>query len=262
MEKVSIIKVGGQVIDEEQKLIAFLSDFAALEGKKILVHGGGKVATDLASELGIATQMNEGRRITDSQMIKVVTMTYGGLINKKIVSALQGLDAPSIGLTGADGNLLRSKKRAPIDGVDYGWVGDIEEVNVPLLVSLIQNNLIPVVAPLTHDGNGQLLNTNADTIASVLAAALSQYFTVDLNYCFELKGVFKDVHDEGSIIRKLNRAEYESYREQGIVGEGMVPKLDNAFDAVDSGVSCVRVLSYENLANIQENNYDEFTYIH
>ena len=257
--KVNVVKVGGKVIDDEKLLNQFLRDFTKLQGFKILVHGGGSTATKLADSLGIKTEMIDGRRITNDESINVVVMTYAGLINKKIVGRLQGLGCNSIGLTGADGNLILSEKRPIKDGIDYGWVGDPIEVNSNLFKSLLENEMIPVVSPLTHDGRGNLLNTNADTIANVISTALIEFFDVEMNYCFELKGVFKDLNVSESLIRDLNKESYQQLKEDRVVQGGMIPKLDNAFQAIDKGVKCVRILKYSDLLEIQEGKSYEYT---
>jgi acetylglutamate kinase len=238
MEKLTLIKVGGQIVEEPETLNALLKDFSALNGKKVLVHGGGRAATRIASQLGIESKMINGRRVTDTDMLNVVTMVYGGLVNKKIVSGLQALGVNALGLTGADMNYMRSDKR-PVKEVDYGFVGDVKEVNSDILADLIEKNVVPVLAPLTHDGNGNMLNTNADTIAAEAAKALAKHFDVTLMFCFEKKGVLRNAEDEESVIETISKKEFIEYVNDGIIQGGMIPKLENAFDAIDNGVSQV-----------------------
>ena len=238
MEKLTLIKVGGQIVEEPETLNALLKDFSALNGKKVLVHGGGRAATRIASQLGIESKMINGRRVTDTDMLNVVTMVYGGLVNKKIVSGLQALGINALGLTGADMNYMRSDKR-PVKEVDYGFVGDVKEVNSDILADLIEKNVGPVLAPLTHDGNGNMLNTNADTIAAEAAKALAKHFDVTLMFCFEKKGVLRNAEDEESVIETISKKDFIEYVNDGIIQGGMIPKLENAFDAIDNGVSQV-----------------------
>lgn len=238
MEKLTLIKVGGQIVEEPETLNALLKDFSALNGKKVLVHGGGRAATRIASQLGIESKMINGRRVTDTDMLNVVTMVYGGLVNKKIVSGLQALGVNALGLTGADMNYMRSDKR-PVKEVDYGFVGDVKEVNSDILADLIEKNVVPVLAPLTHDGNGKMLNTNADTIAAEAAKALAKHFDVTLMFCFEKKGVLRNAEDEESVIETISKKDFIEYVNDGIIQGGMIPKLENAFDAIDNGVSQV-----------------------
>lgn len=235
MEKLTLIKVGGKIVEEEDTLARLLHDFAGIDGLKLLVHGGGRSATRLASQLGIETNMVNGRRITDLEMLKIVTMVYGGLVNKNIVAGLQALNVNAIGLTGADMNLICSEKR-PVKDVDYGYVGDVKKVNVDFLASLMHQQIVPVLAPLTHDKQGHLLNTNADTIAGETAKALASFFDVTLVFCFEKKGVLKDESDDNSVIPELTAEIFKQYVEQGIIQGGMVPKLENSFDAIRAGV--------------------------
>lgn len=235
-QKLTVIKVGGKIVEEEASLNQLLNDFAAIKGNKVLVHGGGRSATKIASQLGIESQMVNGRRITDAETLKVVTMVYGGLVNKNIVAGLQAREVNALGLTGADMDVIRSVKR-PVKDVDYGFVGDVEKVNATLLADLIAKGVVPVMAPLTHDGNGNMLNTNADTIAGETAKALSAYFDVTLVYCFEKKGVLRDENDDDSVIPHITRSEFEQYVADGIIKGGMIPKLENSFDAINAGVS-------------------------
>lgn len=235
MEKLTVIKVGGKIVEEPETLNRLLSDFSALPGYKVLVHGGGRSATQLAARLGIESHMVNGRRITDAETLKVVTMVYGGLVNKNIVAGLQAKGVNAIGLTGADMDVIRSVKR-PVQEVDYGFVGDVKRVNTDLLVSLIHQGVVPVMAPLTHDGTGHLLNTNADTIAGETAKALARHFEVTLVYCFEKKGVLRDADDDDSVIPVITPELFRQYVEQGIIQGGMIPKLENSFSAVAAGV--------------------------
>jgi acetylglutamate kinase len=232
MERLTIVKVGGKVVEENH--------LSQIRGKRILVHGGGRLATTLSEKLGIPTQMVEGRRITDAETLKVVTMVYAGLVNKNIVAGLQARGCNSIGLTGADMDVIRAKKRA-VKTIDYGFVGDILGVNTSELRMLLNEEVVPVMAPITHDGHGQLLNTNADTIAGDLAIELSNYFTVNLFYCFEKKGVLLNSQDENSVIAELTYQRFKQLQEEGIISEGMIPKLDNGFNAMRNGVSQVLI---------------------
>jgi acetylglutamate kinase len=238
MTKLTIIKVGGQIVEESESLKRLLADFAAIEGLKLLVHGGGRAATNVAKQLGIETQMVNGRRITDLAMLEVVTMVYGGLVNKRIVAGLQALGVNALGLTGADLNCIFAEKR-PVTDVDYGFVGDVKKVNAKALSDLLSANIIPVIAPLTHDGNGNLLNTNADTIAGETAKALAQYFDVKLFFCFEKKGVLLDENDDENVISKLNFEEYKKLVDKKIITGGMMPKIENSFNALQNGVKQV-----------------------
>ena len=238
MEKLTLIKVGGKIVEEADTLNRLLQDFAAIEGYKVLVHGGGRSATKVASQLGIESKMVNGRRITDSDMLNVVTMVYGGLVNKRIVAGLQALNINALGLTGADMNVIRSEKR-PVTEIDYGFVGDVKEVNADLLSTLIKQGIVPVLAPLTHDKKGNMLNTNADTIAGEAAKALAKYFDVTLMFCFEKKGVLLDENDDESVIPELSRDSFKRYVEAGIIQGGMIPKLENAYQAIDAGVKQV-----------------------
>ena len=243
-DRLSIIKIGGNVVNNSYDLERFLKDFASMEGHKILVHGGGRQASELASKLGLETKMAGGRRITDEKTLEVVTMVYAGLLNKSITARLQGYQCDAIGLSGADGNSIRAHKRIVKD-LDYGFAGDVDEVNAELIVSLINSDLSPVFSAITHDRLGQLLNTNADTIASELAQALASEYKVDLIYCFEKQGVLEDVENEDSVIEQLDLLKYEEMKEHGQIAEGMLPKLKNCFDALDKGVSRVLIGSPE-----------------
>lgn len=238
MDKISIIKIGGNIIDDESRLASFIKDFAQIDGHKILVHGGGKMATSLATQLGIPQKMIDGRRVTDADTLRVVTMVYAGLINKNIVSMLQAWGCNAFGLTGADGNLILSHKRNT--ALDYGFAGDVDAVNVSLLSLLLEKNAL-VVAPITHDGKGQLLNTNADTIAQELAKALHLLYEVHLIYSFEKEGVLLDVTNEDSLIPHLSKGHYKRLKEEGNIHSGMIPKLDNAFAALHAGVTRITI---------------------
>lgn len=239
MEKITIVKVGGAVVEDEAQLTQLLKDFAAIEGKKVLVHGGGRRATKVAAALGIESKMVNGRRITDADMLEVVTMVYGGLVNKNLVARLQAAGVNALGLTGADIDVIRSHKRPVKDGIDFGFVGDVEKANGQMLHTLINAGITPVMAPLTHDGQGHILNTNADTIAGETAKALASYYDVTLIYSFEKKGVLSNPDDDNSVISEITREDFERYKADGTVAGGMIPKLDNAFDAIDAGVKRV-----------------------
>jgi acetylglutamate kinase len=248
MDRLTIIKVGGKVVEDSESLNALLDQFIRFSGNKILVHGGGRTATEIAGKLGIETEMVDGRRITGKSMLDVVTMVYGGLVNKKIVAGLQARGCNAIGLTGADLNLISARKR-PVQEIDYGFVGDVVDVNSRELRMLIEENVVPVVAPLTHDGQGQLLNTNADTMAAELASELADFFSVYLFYCFEKKGVLLNPEDENSIIPELDTTLFQQYQQEGIINTGMIPKLDNGFRAKRNGVKEVLITNPENMAN-------------
>lgn len=245
-ETVYIIKIGGNIIDDEARLEDFLRSFSDIHSRKILVHGGGKLATKLAATLNIPQQMVDGRRITDAETLKVVTMVYAGLINKSVVAALQGLQCNAIGFSGADGNLIQSRKRGTAE-LDYGFVGDVEKVNASLLTQLLLDGYTPVFAPITHNGDGQLLNTNADTIAQEIAKALAGSFSVQLVYSFEKKGVLLDVDDDSSVIPIIDPNAYHELRTAGKIFAGMIPKLDNAFAAIQAGVDKVIIGQAEEL---------------
>jgi len=238
MEKLTIIKVGGKIVEEEEQLSRFLTDFSRVEGYRILVHGGGRLATKIATQLGIESRMIDGRRITDAETLKVVTMVYAGWVNKMIVARLQALGINAVGLTGADMNVIRSVKR-PVGEIDYGFAGDVVEVDVRQLGMLLLQDIVPVMSPLTHDKLGNLLNTNADTIAAETAMALAKMFDITMIYCFEKNGVLRDEADNESVIPNLDRSLFLQYREQGVIQGGMIPKLDNAFKAIEVGVKRV-----------------------
>jgi len=248
-ETLHIIKVGGNIIDDEAKLAAFLTAFASLPGRKVLVHGGGKLATRMAEALKVPQQMVEGRRITDAETLRIVTMVYAGHINKNIVAALQSHGCAALGITGADGDAIRSHRRTT-GNIDYGFVGDVDSVNANLLSGMLDQGLAIVVAPITHDGKGQLLNTNADTIAQELARGLSEKYRTVLLYSFEKSGVLLNVNDEGSVIPHLTPAYYTELRAQEKIFAGMIPKLDNAFRALESGVDRVLIGKAEDLPEL------------
>jgi acetylglutamate kinase len=250
---INIIKIGGNVIDNESKLEKFLTAYSQLKGEKILIHGGGKIATQIAKDLGIETKMVEGRRITDALMRDVVTMVYGGLINKRIVSSLQSKDCNALGLSGADANVVTSKKRE-VKEIDYGFVGDIEQVNVKFIISLLMQGISPVFASLSFDKEYGILNTNADTQASAIAVSLAELHVVNLIYCFEKKGVLSDASNKESVIPILKPDLYEQYKKEGVIYEGMIPKLDNAFNAVRNGVKKVIICEADDLLLAIEEN--------
>lgn len=261
--QLTIIKIGGNVIDNSENLHQFLLDFAALPGDKILVHGGGKVATELGKSLGVEPKMVDGRRITDIETLRIVTMVYAGLINKNLVAQLQAKGCNAIGLTGADGNIIKAKKRPVIkvspkggdlEGVDFGFVGDLDErsVSTTMLANLLNTGLVPVLCAITHDGDSQLLNTNADTIASAVAVAMSSIYETRLVYCFEKKGVLRDVNDEETVVREIKSADFEDLKSDGIVAGGMIPKLHNAFEAIKKGVSVVYIGKADELGELDK----------
>lgn len=252
MNNLTIVKIGGNVVDNAELLQEVLQKFAQLQGYKLLVHGGGKLATQLGERMGIKANMVDGRRVTDAAMLEIVTMVYGGDINKRLVALLQSMGSNAMGLTGVDGNLIPAHKRQK-DEQDWGFVGDFEiaDINVALLENLFAMGITPVIAPLTHDGQGGLLNTNADTIASGLAVALSRRFKTTLVYSFEKKGVLTDIDDPDSVISNINPVTYAQYKSQGVIAEGMIPKLDNAFKAINAGVSSVRICYATDIAQLE-----------
>lgn len=247
-EKLTIIKVGGKIVEDGSALQRLLSDFSTIDGRKLLVHGGGRSATALAARLGIETKMVDGRRITDDSMLEVVTMVYGGLVNKRIVAGLQAAGVNAVGLTGADMNAVLSVRRS-VGVVDYGWVGDVRIVNADAISTLVENGYCPVIAPITHDGKGLLLNTNADTMAGETAKALASRYDVDLVYCFEKAGVLFDENDDSSVIDEINPCEYSELKKSGKITGGMIPKLDNAFSCVAAGVSRVVITRADLIAD-------------
>lgn len=241
-EDIKVVKIGGNVVDNPDALARFISDFARIPGPKVLVHGGGKEATRMSAAMGIETKMIDGRRITDRATLDVVTMVYAGLINKRIVAGLQAAGCNAIGLTGADGCAVTATRRNP-EPVDYGFVGDIrpEGVNARLIIDLCGKGLVPVFCAIMHDGNGTLLNCNADSVASAVAKGLAREANVNLVFCFEKKGVLRDIDDPDSVISEITSATYPALRAEGVVSKGMIPKIDNALDAVAYGVRCVRI---------------------
>jgi len=237
-QKLAIIKIGGNVIENQEELDKFLTNFSKMSGPRILVHGGGKLATQLATRLGIKSKLMNGRRITDVESLEVITMVYGGLTNKNIVAKLQSKNINAIGLSGADGNSIAAHKR-PKKEIDFGFVGDIDTVNSTTINTLLNGNLVPVYCALTHDGSGQLLNTNADTIASEIAIGMSPYFETTLYFCFEKKGVLMDITDENSVVKNINPSTYKKLLDEGVITEGMLPKLENCFHALKNDVDNV-----------------------
>ena len=247
-ESLSIVKIGGNIVDNPEALELFLTDFHRLKGRKLLVHGGGVMASKMATQLGIETTMVQGRRITDAETLKLVTMVYAGWINKNMVASLQKIGCNAIGLSGADGNSIPAQRRSPIP-VDYGYVGDpdLEKTNVEFISQLIELGITPVFCAITHDGKGQLLNTNADTVAYSVSTALSKRYATSLYYCFEKEGVLKDINNPDSLIATMSFEECEVYKENGIIVDGMIPKMDNSFKAISNGVSEVIILHANNL---------------
>lgn len=247
-EHLTIIKVGGKIVENSESLNSLLKDFAAVEGKKLLVHGGGRSATQMAARLGVETKMVDGRRITDEAMLEVVAMVYGGLVNKRIVAGLQALGIDAVGLTGADMNIVLSDKRK-VSAVDYGWVGDVKRVNAEAVATLIESGCCPVVAPLTHDGCGHMLNTNADTMAGEMAKAMAAHYDVTLMFCFEKPGVLADENDDSSLIPTITPAVLDDLKRRGVVSGGMIPKLDNAIACVSAGVESVVITQADRIAD-------------
>lgn len=238
MKTLKIVKIGGNIIDDDLELTSFLKNYSELKGPKILVHGGGKLATKLAKKMGIPVHMNEGRRITDVETLDIITMVYAGKINKNIVAQLQSFGCNSVGFSGADGNTIIAKKR-PIKDIDYGFVGDVMSVDVSVANLLLESKVSTVFSAISHDEKGQLLNTNADTIASEIAIAFSELYKTELYYCFEKKGVLKNIDDDSSVIEQMNQQTYQEFKSTGIIYEGMIPKLDNCFYALEKNVSKV-----------------------
>lgn len=238
-QQITIVKVGGKIVENPETLNQLLHNFSALPGKKVLVHGGGRTATDMASRLGIETHMVEGRRITDADMLRVVTMVYAGLVNKNVVARLQGCGVNALGLTGADMDVIRSHRRPLKNGIDYGFVGDVDHVDGERLSMLVEAGITPVMAPLTHNGQGDMLNTNADTIAAETAKALAAHYDVTLVYCFEHAGVLTNPDDEESVIPLITREKFELLKADGTVSGGMLPKIENSLAAVEAGVKRV-----------------------
>ena len=239
----TIVKVGGAVVEDEAQLRQLLTDFIAIKGAKILVHGGGRRATTIAGKLGIETKMVEGRRITDAEMLEVVTMVYGGLVNKHIVASLQAMGADAIGLTGADANVIQAHRRPLKNGIDYGFVGDVDKVESSKIAHFIDKNIVPVIAPLTHDGQGNMLNTNADTMASEMAKAMADHYDVTLLFAFEKPGVLANPDDDTSVISSITRDDFVRLKADGTLSGGMLPKIENALQAIDAGVRRVVITS-------------------
>lgn len=235
-QDLTIVKIGGKLIENEERLSSFLNDFSALNGPKILIHGGGNMATEIATKLGFPTKMIDGRRITDANSLKVILMTYGGLLNKTIVAKLQALQANAVGLCGADGNSIVSKKRA-VKEIDYGFVGDIETVNTRFINSLLEQGCVPVFSAISATREGQLLNTNGDSVAAEIAKAMSSIYNTQLYFCFEKKGVLANPQDENSVISEIDHTKYQQLLEEKVISEGMFPKLHNCFEALDHGVN-------------------------
>jgi len=251
MDKIFVIKVGGAVVEDPEALDRLLDSFAEVSGRKVLVHGGGREATRVAQRLGVETVMVDGRRVTDAAMLEIVTMVYAGKVNKNIVAGLQKRGMRAVGLTGADMGCITSDRR-PAGNVDYGYVGDIKRVDAEAISSLVEMNVVPVMVPITSDGNGQLLNTNADSVASAVASALSEKYVVTLVSCFEKKGVLSNPDDDDSVISRIDKNTYTGLVAQKVVSGGMLPKLDNAFAALEKGVSEVVITSSDNLGNMYE----------
>ena len=249
-----VIKIGGNIVDHPTLLAQFLTDFSAIDAPKILVHGGGKIATQFSEKMGIVPQLIDGRRITDAETLKIVTMVYGGLINKQIVAGLQARKCNAIGLTGADANIILSKKRQH-PSIDFGFVGDVEQVNAGMLQHFISAGLSPIIAPLTHDGEGNILNTNADTVASTIAVAMSKIMEVKFFYCFEKKGLLLDINDNNSVLKHVQLKEIESLKNDGTIVTGMIPKVDNISNAIQAGVAQVVLCHAEDMASIIAGNH-------
>lgn len=256
-----VFKIGGKVVENNDQLSIFLKAFSKLKENKILIHGGGKWVSQMCEKLDIEVKMIDGRRITDADTLEVVKMMLAGVANKNVVSKLQGYDCNAIGMTGADGNTIIAEKRPLSNGIDYGFVGDVKLVASETIKNLIDAGLVPVFAAMTHDGSGNLFNTNADTIASSVAVGMSQEFDVELNYCFELNGVLKDIDDPESIIREINPINYSTLKNDGIINSGMIPKIDNAFSALQSGVKAVRIMNSQHIVKLAEGEKEVGTVI-
>lgn len=250
MEDLKIFKIGGNVVDSPEALDAFLNDFIRVSGNKILVHGGGKEATRLSKAMGLETRMIDGRRVTDRQTLDIVTMVYAGLINKRVVAGLQARGCDAIGLTGADGDVIKAIRR-PAEPIDYGFVGDLSasSVNARFVDSLLQMRMVPVFCAITHDGDGSLLNCNADTVASAIAVAMANRYKVSLTYCFELPGVLRDINDLGSVIPEITAENFDELKEEGVISAGMLPKVSNALNSVRAGVEEVMIKSAAEILN-------------
>lgn len=261
-ETLYIVKVGGQVVNDSGMMTAFLNSFDKLEGLKILVHGGGKLATQLAGDLGVPVTMIDGRRVTDQEMIRIVTMAYAGEANKSIVAQLQGIGCNALGLTGADGNLIQSSLRPPLNGIDYGLIGEPNKVNTVLLDRLLSSGFVPVIAPMTHDKKGQLLNLNADTIASTLAKALNEEYEVAMIYAFELTGVLGDIAVPESLIQDINREDFDKMKTAKTIHSGMLPKLENALAVAEAGIAQVGICKYDRIEEMTTAQFEDYTRIH
>ena len=249
-EQLRVFKIGGKVVENKDHLSTFLDAFSRLNGNKILIHGGGKWVSEMCQKLGIEVNMVDGRRITDAETLEVVKMMLAGVANKNVVSKLQEFGCNAIGMTGADGNAIQAEKRPLKNGIDYGFVGDVTEVDSKIIQKLINADLVPVFASMTHDGNGNLFNTNADTIASSVAVGMSDDFEVELNYCFELNGVLESIDDPESVINEINPLNYIELKSKGTINSGMIPKIDNAFDAIQSGVKAVRIMNAQHITKL------------
>lgn len=260
-ENLLVVKVGGNILDDEEKLRVFLQSFHRISGNKVLVHGGGKIATMIADQMGYKTKMIEGRRITDEAMLRIVTMTYGGLLNKKLASELIALGTQAVGISGLDGKLIKAHKRPKQNGIDFGLVGDVDEVDTGLIEALINNGFTPVIAPLTNDDQGQILNTNADTMANEIAVGLTSSYQVNLIYAFELPGVMADILDPQSLIRKIDKQNFGQLKKDKKVQDGMIPKLDNAFQAISNGVSKVSIAHFASIGQLADEDFHEYTVI-
>lgn len=251
-EKLQVFKIGGKVVENSKHLSTFLGAFSKLEDNKILVHGGGKWVSDMSQKLGIEVKMIDGRRITDADTLEVVKMMLAGVANKNVVSNLQAYGCNAIGLTGADGNSILANRRPMTNGIDYGFVGDVKKVNHIVIRDLLSAGLVPVFTAMTHDGKGKMFNTNADTIASSVAVSMANDFKVELNYCFEFNGVLKDINDPSSVISVINPMIYNELKDNGVINSGMIPKIDNAFDALREGVKAVRIMSSLQIIDLAE----------
>lgn len=247
-EPIVVAKIGGNVLDQKTETIAFLKKFISIPNRKILIHGGGKLATDLSTKLGIETKMVDGRRITDFETLKIATMVYAGWTNKSLVADLQSMGVNALGVSGADLNLIQANKRQSRD-IDYGWVGDISKVYIKRWAFLLENSIVPVVCAISHDQKGHLLNTNADTMATEVAMALNEKYKIRLLYCFEKKGVMLDQNDETTIIKSLDREYYSELKSKGVINKGMLPKLENAFKASTKGIEDVYICSAQDILN-------------
>lgn len=260
-EQLRVFKIGGKVVENDDHLSTFLQAFSSLQGNKILIHGGGKWVSEMCQKLGIKVNMVEGRRITDAKTLEVVKMMLAGVANKNVVSKLQGFGCNAIGMTGADGNTITAEKRPLKNGVDFGFVGDVKEVNHKVIQKIIEAGLVPVFASMTHDRAGNLFNTNADTVASSVAVGMSDDFDVELNYCFELNGVLESINDPESVIKEINPKSYLELKNQGIINSGMIPKIDNAFDAIQSGVTAVRIMNAQHIVKLAKGKKEVGTII-